>query len=213
MQEKFPEEVKEEYLEAFPANTGELAHYLSDQITFLHIKWKEYREIYGKEPETIELVNEVAPYFFWMYERILRHDVISTISRMLDPAYSGRGKNRQNASFEKLIHDLEHHIEDESLVVEWKNDLQKLKKASKEVLKIRNKILSHNDFDVHVTHSPEIIAGISRKNIEDTLEAIRSLMNKILFHFKGSRTAYSYVHPPIEGTKSLLTFIKNNLEK
>lgn len=209
-QQKNPEEIKEDYLESYPRETGRLAYYLSNQITFLHIKWNEYREIYGSDPENIEMVNEVAPYFFWMYERILRHDVISTIARILDPAYSGG--NKPNASLAKLINDLEDHA-DESLLVEWEHDLQKLKEISKKLRNIRNKRLSHSDFDVHVTHSPDILAGISRKNIEDVLEGIRSLANKIQLHFKNSQTAYNYVFSPFDGTKALLAFIENNLEE
>jgi len=209
-QQKNPEEIKENYLKAFPEETGKLAYYLSNQITFLHIKWKEYREIYGSDPETVEMVNKVAPYFFWMYERILRNDVISTIARILDPAYSGG--NKPNASLDKLINDLKDHANN-SLIEEWEDDLQMLKKTSKKLRNIRNKRLSHNDFDVHVTHSPDILAGISRQNIEDVLEGIRSLTNKIQLHFKNSRTMYDYVFSPFEGTKALLSFIESNLEK
>lgn len=175
-QQKSPEEIKEDYLESYPGETGKLAYYLSNQITFLHIKWKEYREIYRSAPETVEMVNEIAPYFFWMHERILRHDVISTIARILDPAYSGGSK--PNASLTKLINDLKDYA-DKSLFEEWDHDLLKLKETSKKLRKIRNKRLSHNDFDVHLTHSPDILTGISRKNIEDALEGIRSLFNKI----------------------------------
>lgn len=207
--EKSAEEIEKEYLDNFPEMSGKLAYYLSNEITFLHLKWKEYREIYGNEPEIIDLINEVAGFFFWMHERILRHDIFFTIARILDPAYSNRKKKKSNASLEKLILELEPHT-DLKVIEVWKKDLEHLKSESKTLLNIRNKLLSHNDFDTHVNHSPEVLSGISRQQVEDLLELIRKLFNKINLHFRDSEIGFNYVFRPLDGSLALISFIESN---
>lgn len=207
-----PEEIEKEYLESYPSDSGKLAYYLSNEITFLHLKWKEYREIYGNDPAIIEMINEVAGYFFWMHERTLRHDVFFTIARILDPAYSGRGTSKPNATLDKLISELEPHT-DSGIIKTWKSELEQLKSESKTLLDIRNKILSHNDFETHVTHSPEILSGISRQQVEELLELIRDLFNKINLQFRNSEVGFNYIFNPLYGSRALISFIKSNSKR
>ena len=210
--EQTPEEREKEYLELFPSDSGKLAYYLSNEITFLHLKWKEYREIYGNEPEIIDLINEVAGFFFWMHERTLRHDIFFTMARILDPAYSGRGTSKPNATLDKLISELQPHTDLENIKT-WETELEHLKSESKTLLDIRNKILSHNDFDTHVIHSPEILSGISRQQVEDLLELIRNLFNKINLHFRNSEVGFNYIFKPLDGSQALIAFIKSNINR
>ena len=40
-------EVKADFVASFPPTTGELADELSSSITFLHLKWKLFRALFG----------------------------------------------------------------------------------------------------------------------------------------------------------------------
>src|SRR5437773_3020547 len=107
MTSRSADEVKAEFIQSFPAKTGELACELSWSITHLHLKWKNYRALFGTSPERIDLLNHAAPGFFGQLDPIMRHDVVLAITRLMDPPRTGRHKN---ASLGGLIELLAPHV-------------------------------------------------------------------------------------------------------
>ena len=84
MTSRSADEVKAEFIQSFPAKTGELACELSWSITHLHLKWKNYRALFGTSPERIDLLNHAAPGFFGQLDPIMRHDVVLAITRLVN---------------------------------------------------------------------------------------------------------------------------------
>src|SRR5438034_11785595 len=103
MTSRSADEVKAEFIQSFPAKTGELACELSWSITHLHLKWKNYRALFGTSPERIDLLNHAAPGFFGQLDPIMRHDVVLAITRLMDPTRKGRHKNASHGGLIVLL--------------------------------------------------------------------------------------------------------------
>jgi hypothetical protein len=49
---------------------------LKSAVVWLHGHWIVYRQLYGKSPERVELLNESAGTFFNLLQNILLHDMV-----------------------------------------------------------------------------------------------------------------------------------------
>jgi len=61
------EEVGDEYARLMGPKLGQLYHELQIEVDWLHIKWGQYRELFGKDSARIDLLNRAAPLFFRVY--------------------------------------------------------------------------------------------------------------------------------------------------
>lgn len=206
-EQKSPNKIKQEYLDDYPGNTGKLAYHFFNEISFLHDKWNEYLFMYDVEQETIDILNSIAPYFFFLHQRMLKHDIIISISRLLDKAHTGRDKSQRNASFARIIEDLSPHV-DNNIITEWKADLKRVNANSRNIKKMRDKFISHSDYDLHIDKESEKIPNISKEDIDQVLEQIRELANKIEFHFRGGSVYYQHIIGRMIGSEALMAFIK-----
>ncbi len=71
-----PEQVRDAKLAAIPAPLGELHHTLYNEVAWLHLKWQDFRTLFGGTEQTIELLNQTAPSFFHHLQRTLWEDVL-----------------------------------------------------------------------------------------------------------------------------------------
>jgi len=99
-----------------------------------------YTQLFVK-PESIDLLNKTASMVFSSYQRSLLNTIYISISRILDPATSGRDKD-SNLSFKFLISELE--IAENKELSKLLSNTQQLF-ISTGLRKYRNKVISHND--------------------------------------------------------------------
>jgi hypothetical protein len=92
-------------------------------------------------PDTIDLLNKTASMVFSSYQRSLLNTIYISISRILDPATSGRDKD-SNLSFKFIISELE--LTENKELSELLSNTQQLF-VSTGLKKYRNKVISHND--------------------------------------------------------------------
>jgi hypothetical protein len=105
-----PEEVRAGFVSSFPPGAGALAHEIGQSLVRLHLKWKNYRCLYGTSRERIDILNAAAPSFFVLLHGVLWNDVLLAICRLVDPP---RSAGRNNASLGRLIESLESVTEEE----------------------------------------------------------------------------------------------------
>jgi len=84
-----------------PEEIRDLYESLDSEVSFVHAKWKLYRQLYGTSEERIELLNRTAGYFFGVVQQSLFEDVVISLCRLTDPASGFGGK--ENRSLEQLI--------------------------------------------------------------------------------------------------------------
>jgi hypothetical protein len=75
------EEVLEHYVSDMGPNLGPVFHRLWNDCVWLHLKWREYRSVFGSSEERIELLNSAARGFFGIVQDVLWQDILLHICR------------------------------------------------------------------------------------------------------------------------------------
>jgi hypothetical protein len=195
-------EVMAEFVASFPPRTGELAYELSSSITFLHLKWKLFRALFGTSQERIDLPNQTAPAFFAYVGQIMFNDVVLAIARLTDPPGTGK---RENACLERLITLLAPHIGAAELAG-WQSDLALLHAAVEPLRETRNRYLAHDDLATTLNYHPQPMPGVSRAHVETLLKRIRGPFESIEEKFRGSHTPHELIIA--EGGEQLIASLK-----
>ena len=181
------EEIRDRHMRDLGPELGAVYNVLSNDVTWLHAKWGQYRLLFAKSEQRIELLNETAGYFFRILQDTIFEDIVLGLARLTDPIQTGRGKKQQeNLTLLRLpflVSDTQLHRE---LIV--------LVKAASDAcatpLVWRNKRLAHRDLDVALATTADPLPGISRADIETALAAFRALLNKIEEHYWDSEVYY-----------------------
>lgn len=97
--DKSPERVREEHFQILGSDLGPLYNALQHEVTWLYAKWLEYRKLYAKSPERIDLLNEIAAFFFRVVQDVLLEDILLHLARLIDPPKSA---NKPNLTIERL---------------------------------------------------------------------------------------------------------------
>ena len=82
-----------------PVRIAPLVRIIKNELLVLRLHWKWYKQLYGTNPERVELLNEVAPDFFAGIQQVLFDDIQMKICRLLDSP--GRG-TRANITLESV---------------------------------------------------------------------------------------------------------------
>src|SRR4051812_48511545 len=78
---------------------GEAFYTIQNDLVWLHLKWRQFRELFGTKPERLELLNESAGGLFGVVQDVLWDDTLLSICRLTDPA--GKG-DRMRLSISRL---------------------------------------------------------------------------------------------------------------
>jgi hypothetical protein len=62
------DQVLEGYVKEMGSELGPIFHAVSNELTWVHWRWNQYRILFGEKPSLIELLNESAPFFFVSYK-------------------------------------------------------------------------------------------------------------------------------------------------
>src|SRR3990172_2638130 len=82
------DEVEEEHLDKLGPDLGPVYHALWNECAWLHVKWQQYKELYGTKPERIDLLNNTARVFFRVVEDSLWADILLHLTTLTDPPKS-----------------------------------------------------------------------------------------------------------------------------
>lgn len=183
MTSRTSEEVRNEYLQSMGFELGMHFFELYRKLVELHVVWQQYRQLFGKDDETIRLLNRTAGLFFKIVQDELWDSVLLGISRMTDPPATGKNKNLTVLSLPPLI-------ENDAL----KNEVEKLCEAARTQAKFarehRNKRIAHQDHDYLTDRSSNPLSGVSRALVEDMLDSLRNVLNRLDLHFRDSTVMY-----------------------
>jgi hypothetical protein len=159
---------------------------LRSEITWLHGRWLTYRELFAESPRRIELLNEVAGTFFYIIQEVLLDEVQVCLSKLTDPATSGK---HENLSLEQLQAKLEGHG-DSVLATKCRAILDTIHIQCQAFRVRRHKELAHLDLPTALKQLPNPLPGVSRQMIEDALRSVRDFMNAIEMHYNDSEWGY-----------------------
>jgi len=180
---KTHEQVREEHNGVLGPVLGPLYHGLYEEVTWLHAKWKQYRILFAESPERIDLLNEVAGFFFQVIQDVLWEDVVLHIARLTDPP---RSAGKDNLTILRL----EGAVAEVALSVEVAALVDRARVAADFARVWRNRRLAHRDLSLALGNGVTPLPGISRAEVENALDAIRTALNKIEGHFFQSQVAF-----------------------
>jgi hypothetical protein len=92
-------DVPDEYVKALGHELGAIYKALCDDVSWLHLKWKQYGALFAESPERIDTLNKVGGGFFVIIQEVLRDDVLMHIARLVDHK---RHKDKENLSLAQL---------------------------------------------------------------------------------------------------------------
>ncbi|WP_460710567.1 AbiU2 domain-containing protein [Lysobacter terrae] len=183
MATRSPDEVRAEYISSMGQELGDSFYELYRELVELHIVWQQYRQLFGSDFDTVQLLNRSAGLFFKVVQDELWDSVLLGISRMTDPPATGRNKNLTIQSLPLLL-------ADPVLAAEVQDLCSKAVTEAEFAREHRNKRIAHQDHNYLSNRSSNPLSGISRARVEDMLAALRAALNRLDNHFRDSTMMY-----------------------
>jgi hypothetical protein len=177
------DEIQADYIASMGRELGSAFFPLHRKLIELHILWQQYMQLYGASAETVLLLNRSAGLFFRVVQDELWDSVLLGISRLTDPPSSSGRKNLTIQSLPPLID--EAHL---------RTEIQALCSASVEQAAFarehRNRRIAHQDHSYATDRTSHPLNGISRALVENMLDSLRKVMNRLDLHFRDSTMLY-----------------------
>jgi hypothetical protein len=199
------EEVRARYIAKMGAELGELQYLLWHDVTWLQLKWVEYRELFAAKSTRIDLMNETAPAFFGRLQDVLWEDVLLHLSRLTDaPVMSGK-QNLTVRQYPRLVANL-------SIRDSVEARLARVMETTKFAQDWRNRFLAHRDLLHAQDPTAKPLESGSRASVQAALAAIRDLMQVLENHFTHNDVGYQDVDSAAGGAWDLLFHLELGLE-
>jgi len=149
---------------------GHLYHELEEEVDWLQQKWNEFRELFGKGQERIDMLATVASNFFFMLHKLMFEDAMLHLCRLTDPPAT---KGRRNLTFMALTD----AVTDPALKIQVAAQLSKIEDDCEFAREPRNRRLAHADLELfrNETVGPKILS----EHVEDALKSMRGLLGLI----------------------------------
>ncbi|OGU56056.1 MAG: hypothetical protein A2X64_05175 [Ignavibacteria bacterium GWF2_33_9] len=194
------EEYKQELIDTMGNELGFLFYELLNDVYYLSSLWEEFKELYGVNEKRINLLNQTAPYLFYLVHTIFWKELILTVTRITDPEKTGPFVN---ASLYLFIS----KMKDEPFKEECKKELEFVNASSEFCRDWRNKWIAHKDYNITTNPEAKQLSNGSRNDFQKIVEMIQQLTNKIQAHYLDSTTYYIDCKS-IHGAESLIEILE-----
>ncbi len=148
--------------------------------------FKLYRGLYGRDEQTVKVMNAAAGDFFGILQGLLVDDIVLRIGRLLDPPQSS---GKFNCTPLRLVELLDEEAEAVLLaaVSPLVADMQEIGKPFKQY---RHKALAHRDERAAFDPTGKFFSGFSREDIDKMIDSFVRLMNALEDAMMGSEEDY-----------------------
>jgi hypothetical protein len=171
---------------------------LKEEVEWLHLHWNTYRQLFGRSPKRIELLNESGATPFRVLQDVLLHEVMLGLCRITDPAKAiSKKEPRDNASLEQLIDNLRDELASD-LLVDLQVRLDAINAQMAPFRKHRNRRIAHRDLQSVLKAEEDPLPGVSRAQIESVLDSLCQFMNRFYLYFTKGTIGFQYIEPHVE---------------
>jgi hypothetical protein len=177
-------------------------------VSWLHAVWRTFHQLFF-DKETVDLLNRAAPAAARIIQDALIDDVLLSLSRLTDPAVSGKGSKqlRPNLTLEQL-RPLAEATGSSKVSEHLDKALKELQDSCWALRAHRNKRIAHSDLGVAL--EKDILPFFSWQGIEHALATLRDAMNAINVHYRLGPTIYEKVATQGDGD-ALLGVLRDGL--
>ena len=116
---------------------------LENKLIEIHFDFQLFRQLFGNDPQNIQLMNKVAPGCFATFQKVLLHEIYMLIGKFLDPP---KTSGQDNLTIDHFIDLVKDQIPPE-LMNELRDDIERVKQKSSNLRTLRHKVLAHSDLD------------------------------------------------------------------
>ncbi|WP_374631702.1 hypothetical protein [Ferrovibrio sp.] len=192
-------QAKQDIITKMGVELGECFNALWQHTARLHVNWCEYVELFGTKQSRVDLINRAAPALFGIMQNVLWDDIILKIARLTDSVHTGK---KQNLTICKLL-DL---IPEGQLLSLTRKNIDLVLVETKFCKSHRNLRIAHSDFELATKPQAISLEGVSRENINRSLDAITETLNAINRHYCDAETNFKSPYRG-DGAKQLVGMI------
>jgi hypothetical protein len=174
---------------SMPTQLSYVWDFLHREVLGLHGRWEIFEQLYVENsPQRIDLLNKTAPTFFALLQGILLDHVQLSLSKLADPAATGR---HPNLTLETLVHDIE-KLPDPGLAQRLRPLLANYRTSCATVINRRNKDIAHFDYATQMARAQQAMSlpSPSRQEIHSAFITLREFMRSVYVHFEEKHMAY-----------------------
>ena len=200
-----PDEVRDRNLAAMGKDLGELFTALSNELTFLSWQWSQFADLYLDKKTRFDLMNRVAPFFFWLLQRSWWDEALLAVTRLIAPPKS---MGKANLTFQRLpalIADLQLRPEIEALV-------QAVVTSAAFARAWRNRRIAHRDLDLALKRSAVPLPPANYTDIDKIIEDLATILNRIELRLSNATTIYRKA-PITYGATDLLYVLRDGVRR
>ena len=201
--ERSPEEVEQEYVSVMGAPLGRLFYALSNEVTWLHEYWNEYRALYGTNERRIDLLNEAAGLFFRLAQDALWEQTLLYLCRLTDPPDSC-GKANLTIRRIPLLAATDISTELESLVDAAVDNTAFARDW-------RNRRIAHSDLRLALGEGASPLLAASRLKVQQAIDSIRVVLQRMSEHYMKSTLLFEPLLGGPGNAECLLYVIRDGL--
>jgi hypothetical protein len=157
------------------------------EVIWLNTHWQMYEQLFGLE-QNVNLFNQLCPFAGRVIQDALWDSILLHISRLCDPASSGK---YENASLERLNKELCQR--DAEFGLSLNSNLGRIRDDFRSTISHhRDKRIAHSDLASRRANY-SLLPAFSRQQIRRLIADISGFMNQIQLYFWDSPTHYDFV--------------------
>ena len=168
------------YVQAMGLDLGQLCQELRDDLDSLRRKWSEFKELFDKSPERIELLNVVACNFFYRVMRLSFEDAMLHLCRLTDPPKARLPKGDRRSLTVLALAEM---VSDPALKVAILARTRDVREKCAFARMWRNRRLAHTDLACLREGCASTLPAVTSIKIEDALKSLGALLTLLEDHY------------------------------
>lgn len=188
-----------------PAALESVFECVNDSVIQISFRWKIYCQLFDSGSDNIALLNASGAEVFKLFQRLALDDLMLALSRLTDPAYSGRNKSDENASIKYLLQEAAASL-DQNTLAQLHGSFERLENYVRDVRVHRNKALAHPD--LHHLLQPDALPRVLYDDLEGAMKECRYLMSTLGKSLFARTCSYDLIIPFGRSGVDLLSLLR-----
>ena len=201
--ESSAEQVLEEHLERMGPDLGPIYNSLWNECAWMHVRWQEYQELYGKGAERVELLNRVGASFFRITQDAIWEGILLQMCALTDAPETFGKPNLSILALPPLI-------KDEPFRAEIKPLVEAARESTEFARDWRNRRIAHRDLDLVLGKSARPLAEASRIKVSDAIQKLSEVLRRMSLFYLDSDLVFGMI-PITRGGGDLLHVLRDGL--